>query len=1265
MFRGLVHSGFAQEREDGILDIVVIVKHYSKTSTIVISGCSVPLYCRVPDIWTDKHAVVFAHLLDKEVISQAKRLVEHQPEGAGRAFADGVPSTCITGVAIERRKNMMGYQVDLETGDPVERPYLRMEFCNMNLRRMFVRVLRHQSYLRALCKTPEFMSFGYLPPAHGQATDKRLPTDTYMSDNYRFGAYTLFQLKYSILPSRWIEMPLNRLIPVTSESMRLTRHCHAEYDIGVSDIRSVPEDNTTADLVLLLFDIETYSPDGSFPRSSIPSNTVSNIGVRVTRYAGSESDGHKVIRYVVLCLGKTSPSSDVEIAWFVRERELLRAFGEIVNANGGADLVVTYNGNNFDWPYLINRAKLFRFFSGEEWMLVKSGGEKHAQAKATRLFRTHQQHCASVIRLFNRLDGAGSPGSSARVGLQKELERIFYLSMGALGIPSTKFKCSQFMRRRMLPNAPEWVYIVAEYRTVQELRVAAAYFGSSPDISMDPFFSMGRRNGKPFDRVFGTRHKDNSDPRTRGIQLPHIINLDLMQWFKKNCKFTSYKLENIAQDLLGRGKLPMDYQEMFDIMREGDPDKLRVVAEYCAIDCTLLEELIEAKQILTQMMQLSRASKTMIGQTIGGQQVLCWNVLVSEAYEVLNMIPNISTLEKEDYVGASVLEPQKGFYSAPVAVLDFQSLYPSIMRSFNIDYSSIVPLDKHKQLEELERLGKVELVRTYTGGKPSNGDTIEANYHKDGIWCEGKISRVNLNDTYDVLYDDGRNEQGVVRSNIKADKDHLFVHHKVRNETRPSRIGVLPSIETKLNSLRRAVKSQMKDVKKKIVKLDAAGNSEEVQIATTQLANMDALQLAFKLLMNSMYGLAGARVGYLPDWRIASSITERGRWMINETKLASQGMFMGDIQTFARDSPHVGTQHRDTVLALPMDLPVDPVVIYGDTDSVFVRLGEATRMLSNSQIWSIGEVIAEYITQVTFLHEPEIVLEMEKFYLGFMLIKKKKYVGWVFKSADQVKGEHGGKGTLAVRRDTIPFQKTIYNDMRDIMFTRSLLPEGIREAVLQRFTDEIHRLCTNNVDPLELIQKKRISKPIEEYTTPPPHVAVATKIRDRHQRGDEVYGVATYSNGDYVSYILVMPDAKLTERQRKALRKGELAEDPTYWSNNRETVLLNIPLYLDRLLIVSELVSAFIDPDTMHGMLEASKNKFLRKYQRNHGIEEYMSGTNDDQSPEKRKRHANTVRAIGVQVKRKKNPLGQITASKRKQSSLRNFFYRPATPQMQ
>ena len=51
----------------------------------------------------------------------------------------------------------------------------------------------------------------------------------------------------------------------------------------------------------------------------------------------------------------------------------------------------------------------------------------------------------------------------------------------------------------------------------------------------------------------------------------------------------------------------------------------------------------------------------------------------------------------EQYEGATVIEPMRGYYTDPIATLDFSSLYPSIMIAHNLCYTTLIkPNNKDK-----------------------------------------------------------------------------------------------------------------------------------------------------------------------------------------------------------------------------------------------------------------------------------------------------------------------------------------------------------------------------------------------------------------------------------------------------------------------------------------------------------------------------------------------------------------------------------------
>jgi DNA polymerase delta subunit 1 len=63
-------------------------------------------------------------------------------------------------------------------------------------------------------------------------------------------------------------------------------------------------------------------------------------------------------------------------------------------------------------------------------------------------------------------------------------------------------------------------------------------------------------------------------------------------------------------------------------------------------------------------------------------------------------MPALKPQQGEDFSGALVIEPIKGYYGVPIATLDFASLYPSIMMAHNLCYTTLIHPSKVSQFNE-------------------------------------------------------------------------------------------------------------------------------------------------------------------------------------------------------------------------------------------------------------------------------------------------------------------------------------------------------------------------------------------------------------------------------------------------------------------------------------------------------------------------------------------------------------------------------------
>lgn len=82
-----------------------------------------------------------------------------------------------------------------------------------------------------------------------------------------------------------------------------------------------------------------------------------------------------------------------------------------------------------------------------------------------------------------------------------------------------------------------------------------------------------------------------------------------------------------------------------------------------------------------------------------GQQIKVVSQLLRKARDAGYLIPTYTGQggDNEQFEGATVIEPRRGYYSAPIATLDFASLYPSIMMAHNLCYTTLVkPADRKK-----------------------------------------------------------------------------------------------------------------------------------------------------------------------------------------------------------------------------------------------------------------------------------------------------------------------------------------------------------------------------------------------------------------------------------------------------------------------------------------------------------------------------------------------------------------------------------------
>ncbi|WP_309493103.1 DNA-directed DNA polymerase [Candidatus Hecatella orcuttiae] len=244
---------------------------------------------------------------------------------------------------------------------------------------------------------------------------------------------------------------------------------------------------------------------------------------------------------------------------------------------------------------------------------------------------------------------------------------------------------------------------------------------------------------------------------------------------------------------------------------------------------------------------------------------------------------------------------------------------------------------------------------------------------------------------------------------------------------------------------------------------DIRGKMEGLNPRSFNYKLLDARQKSVKVVTNAVYGYCG--------WRGA-------RWFLSQVAEATAALGRKTIQdTIAAARKH-GLE-----------------VVYGDTDSVFVKYEEAK--VKKFLEWVNREIGLEIRPSVIYRR----VLFTEA---------KKRYAGLLSDGRVDIVGLEVARG------DWCEASKQVQEKVVEILLKEEL-PEKAVEYVRSRIFD--FKRGVFNVE--DLIIWKTITKPLEEYQVRAPHVEAAKKLREKGWK-------LTY--GDKVGYLIVRGEGKLYQR---------------------------------------------------------------------------------------------------------------------------------------
>ena len=188
------------------------------------------------------------------------------------------------------------------------------------------------------------------------------------------------------------------------------------------------------------------------------------------------------------------------------------------------------------------------------------------------------------------------------------------------------------------------------------------------------------RNNRPLDMFQSARGEWH-------VKLEGRVVVDGPWAMKMNFfSFESYKLNSVAKELLGSGK-DIDEDEEFDkwgeIERRFREDKMSL-AKYNVLDATLVLDIFEKIKLLDLMITRSFISGMLI-ERVGGSTASFDHFYLPALHDAGVVAPNVEDIGwARQAKGGFVLNPKVGIHPN-VLVMDFKSLYPTVIQTFMID----------------------------------------------------------------------------------------------------------------------------------------------------------------------------------------------------------------------------------------------------------------------------------------------------------------------------------------------------------------------------------------------------------------------------------------------------------------------------------------------------------------------------------------------------------------------------------------------------
>ncbi|SNW62462.1 DNA polymerase delta catalytic subunit [Orpheovirus IHUMI-LCC2] len=758
--------------------------------------------------------------------------------------------------------------------------------------------------------------------------------------------------------SQWFTVDAHR-VPV-AEKVSTLENEFIVYDW--TKLRALPPEQTSGwvtNPAVVVFDIETYSPNHkAMPRRNLAKHVAYTISCIYQKYGKPETRK----RYNII-FGECQEVKDGEIIRVNTEIELINKFCEVIKQLD-PDIISGYNILGFDWGYLDARLKRVGI---KEWPCF--GRIKNRHPSFTEFSWESSGYGFNTIGIMNNLDGR------MNIDMLPIVRRDYKLPKYDLDTVSKKF-----IKRGKHPVKAAEMFRIFE----RQESAIKAFKNKIYDIGKDV------NHGDTIRKVLN-KYIDVNSYASGTINIP----IDKVSDIKTSIEKSGGDLYNLMKD---------DIKEL----EEAIADMTRVV-EYCIEDSELVLDLMQKLNVWISLIEMSNIVCVPVFDIFTrGQQIR----VLHQVYKLTSkkgIVIDRRDINKIPYKGAYVVDPIPGLYKN-VICLDFASLYPSIMRAYNICYTTLVPMENTDVPDEMchifeweEEIDESKIKKASGTANDDDfdvGDDEEDDDEEDDDELESSKQTKKKVTTKIIKYRFRFIKAPIPEGNNNENKQY---HEKGQQ-------GILPELLTNLVNERNKAKKEMAKY--------AEGTVEHIVL--------DKRQNALKVSANSMYGALGAQEGgKMPLPEGAMCVTFKGRELIG-----SVGSYL--VKKY------------------------NAKIIYGDTDSCMIDVGIIDKKDCNEAGFKLAKEVSEYINM------NPVKLEFEKAMYVFLVFKKKKYAAVLIdKHGEPMWGRNDRltKGIILARRDNCQFLRDIYVECLDVI----LMEKPIWDT-MDIIVDKIEKLVNGEID---------------------------------------------------------------------------------------------------------------------------------------------------------------------------------------------------------